>query len=243
MSATGYEPLNTPKPVARDVWLIDGPHIRFYGMPFSTRATVVRLHNGNLWVHSPTHLSAALAEALDALGPVAHLIAPNWIHYAYVHEWQARWPAAVAWAAPGVRARAARRGVPGRFDHDLGQEAPPDWQGEIDQMIVEGSRVHREAVFFHCESRTLILTDLVENFEDRALPWWMRPLTRIVGIHAPDGQMPRDMRLTFRGHEAQLRAAVQRMIAWAPARVILAHGAWFEDDAVARLKRAFRWVL
>ena len=48
---TGYEPLNTLKPVGKDLWLIDGPAIRFYGMPFSTRATVIRLADGGLWVH------------------------------------------------------------------------------------------------------------------------------------------------------------------------------------------------
>lgn len=68
--ATGYEPLNTLKPVADDIWLIDGPAVRFYGMPFPTRATVVRLANGDLWVHSPTELSdglrAAVMERIEA---------------------------------------------------------------------------------------------------------------------------------------------------------------------------------
>jgi len=40
---TGHEPLNTSKEVAGEIWLVDGPAIKFYGMPFSTRATVVRL--------------------------------------------------------------------------------------------------------------------------------------------------------------------------------------------------------
>ena len=62
---TGYEPLNVPKPVADEIWVIDGPAIRFYGMPFSTRATVVRLASGALWVHSPTHLSAGLAAEVE----------------------------------------------------------------------------------------------------------------------------------------------------------------------------------
>ena len=108
---TGYEPLNTLKPVARDIWLIDGPAIRFYGLPFSTRATVVRLENGDLWVHSPTHLTEDLRAELDALGRVRHLVAPNWIHYAHIAHWQAAWPGAVAWAAPGVAERAAKKGM------------------------------------------------------------------------------------------------------------------------------------
>lgn len=240
---TGYEPLNTPKSVDRDIWVIDGPAIRFYGMPFSTRATVIRLRNGDLWVHSPTRLSEPLRAELDALGPVRHLVAPNWIHYAYVGQWQAAWPDAQSWAAPGVAQRSAKKGMALTFDHDLGAAAERPWAGQIDQIIVEGSRVHREAVFFHKASRTLILTDLIENFEPAKQVWWMRPILKIVGISAPDGGMPRDMRATFRNGRPQLRAAVETMIGWAPERVILAHGRWFETGGTAELRRAFGFVL
>jgi hypothetical protein len=240
---TGYEPLDTLKPVAPDIWLIDGPMIRFYGMPFSTRATIVRLNSGVLWVHSPTKLSDALWAELEALGPVAHLIAPNWIHYAYVSEWQAAFPAAVSWAAPGVAKRAESRGMQMRFDHDLGAQADAPWQGQIEQMIVEGSPVHREAVFFHNASKTLILTDLIENFEPAKMAWWMRPIVRLAGIADPDGKMPPDMRASFRAHRDLLRAAVEQMIDWAPERVILAHGRWYQSGGVAELRRAFRFIL
>lgn len=240
--STGYEPLNTPKPVAAKIWIVDGPAIRFYGMPFSTRATIVRLADGGLWVHSPTFLNEELAEALGALGPVHHLVAPNWIHYAYVREWQARFPEALAWAAPGVVNRAESRGMDIRFDHDLGQEAPAAWSGEIDQMIVRGSKIHREAVFFHHASRTLILTDLIENFEPDKIGFWMRLITRIGGIQAPHGRMPPDMRATFRDRDA-LRADLARMIGWAPERVILSHGACIEADAEGALWRAFRGLV
>ncbi|MDU8927466.1 DUF4336 domain-containing protein [Alisedimentitalea sp. MJ-SS2] len=239
--ATGYEPLNTLKPAGPGIWIVDGPAIRFYGMPFSTRATLVRLEGGDLWVHSPTLLTDGLRDEVAKLGPVAHLVAPNWIHYAYVGEWQAAFPEAVAWAAPGVAERAAKAGRELRFDHDLGGEAAATWAGEIEQIIVEGSSVHREAVFFHRASKTLILTDLIENFEAKNLSWWMRIATRLGGIRDPDGQMPRDMRATFRDRAA-LRDAVERMIGWGPERIILAHGRWYENGGVDELKRAFRFL-
>ena len=71
--------------------------------------------------------------------------------------------AVCASAAPGVASRARQRGMELHIDHRLGQDAPEDWAGEIDQMSVEGSSTHREAVFFHRATRTLILTDLIEN--------------------------------------------------------------------------------
>jgi len=240
-NATGYEPLNTLKPVADRIWLIDGPAVRFYGMPFSTRCTVLQLENGDLWVHSPTLMTDALRAELDSLGPVRHLIAPNWIHYTYIDDWRCAYPEAATYAAPGVTARAEKKGLALRFDHDLGSAAEPPWQNQIDQMIVEGSKVHREAVFFHRASATLILTDLIENFETSKLPVWMRPLVWIAGIDDSDGKMPPDMRLTFR--KAPLATSVQRMIAWQPQRLILAHGRWYEQGAVDELRRAFRRIL
>jgi hypothetical protein len=240
---TGYEPLDIPKPVAPDIWIVDGPAVSFYHMPFPTRATIVRLADGGLWVHSPTRLTDDLAARVDALGPVRHLVAPNWIHYVSVGDWQARYPGATSWAAPGVVKRAKSRQVVLRFDAKLGQEPPEAWAGQIDQMIMRGSNLHREAVFLHRPSHTLILTVLIENFEPKKLGGWFGLAARFAGVRDPDGKAPIDMRQSFRGGRAALREDVERMIGWAPERVILAHGRWYERDGTAELKRAFRWAL
>lgn len=239
----GYEPLDVPKLVAPDVWIVDGPNIRFYGIPFPTRMTIIRLADGGLWLHSPTRLSEPLFERIAALGSVKHLVAPNWIHYASLGDWASGCPEAVTWAAPGVSERAASRKVPLRIDHEFGPQTHVPWACEIEWLQVEGSSTHREVVFFHLQTRTLILTDLIENFERDKVPFWLWPMVRMAGNTDPDGKMPRDMALTFRQGRDELRRAVERMIDWAPERVILAHGRWYERDGVAELKRAFRSVL
>lgn len=238
-----YAPLDTPKPVAEGVWIVDGPEVRFYGIPFPTRMTLIRLADGGLWVHSPTALSPALQETVKNLGPVRHLIAPNWIHYTSLGQWSDAFPDATNWAAPGVAKRAEQNGLSLRIDGDLQPGVEPPWATEIAWRLVEGSPVHREAVFFHRTSRTLILTDLIENFERKQVPLWLWLILRLVGNTDPNGKMPRDMAWTFRKGKPALRAAVQEMIAWAPERVVLAHGRWYERDAVAELRRAFRSVL
>ncbi|MCA2014070.1 DUF4336 domain-containing protein [Cereibacter sphaeroides] len=242
-TSPAYAPLNTLKSVAPDVWIVDGPAIRFYGLPFTTRMTVIRLPGGGLWVHSPIAVDEGLMADIDALGPVQCLIAPNWIHYAYVGAWQARYPEARCWAAPGVRERAASRDVAIRIDAVLGDEAPVEWAGVIDQLVVAGSSSHHEAVFFHRATRTLVLTDLIENFERRAVPVWQVPLLFLAGNLDPDGKAPRDMQATFRKGREAARASVERMIGWGPERVILAHGRWYPEKGVEELKRAFRWIL
>lgn len=89
-----------------------------------------------------------------------------------------------------------------------------------------------------------MLTDLIENFEQHKLGSWLqRWLIRLGGVMDPDGSMPRDMRFTFRKRKAELRAAVETMMAWNPERIILSHGRFYERDAVGELRRAFRWLL
>ena len=67
-----YPPLNTLKAVCDDVWVVDGPVIRFgppgLKMPFPTRMTVVRLAGGDLFIHSPTALTPALRAGILDLG-------------------------------------------------------------------------------------------------------------------------------------------------------------------------------
>lgn len=239
--ATGYEPLYTLKSIAPNVWIADGGWIRFYGLPFPTRMTVIRLTNGDIWVHSPIADKEGLSESVTALGSVRHLIAPNWIHYAWVPSWQLRFQEALTWASPGVVKRAASKGMQLHFDRELGNDSPIEWATEIDQRLAD-SGYHREVIFLHRASRTLVLTDLIENFERDKMPWWTKPLLRLGGVCDPNGQMPRDMAASFRRHPQHLRDLVDTMIAWHPERVILAHGRWYPVNGTAELSRAFRWL-
>lgn len=240
---TGYEPLDTLKPVATGLWLIDGPAVHARGFPFSTRATVVRLGNGDLWIHSPTRLTDALRTELKAIGPVRHLIAPNQAHHAFVSDWQTAYPEATFWAAPEVAARAAKTGT----EIPPGQPLQPDraetpWEGQLRQLIVRGSERHREAVFFHDATRTLILTDLIAAFETAKLPTHCRPLVWLTGVDHPDGRMPPRIRRTFRDKDA-MAEDIETLLAWGPRRIILAHGHWYDANGTAELERAFRKLL
>ena len=236
-----YAPLNTLKPFAPDLWIVDGPEIamRFplgLHFPFPTRMTVVRLPSGVLWVHSPIAWNDALGEAVAALGPVRHLVAPNTLHYSYLPDWHRRFPEARTYGVPGLQAH-----LPG-LDALLGDSPPAEWEEAFDQVLVPGSTL-TEVDFFHRPSRTLILTDLIENFEPRRIrnPL-LRWVVRLAGPIDPDGKAPIDMQWSFRGHRKQLHAAVDRMRAWQPERIVLAHGRCYDRDGAAELRRAFRWV-
>jgi hypothetical protein len=200
-----YQPLNTLKPLDENIWLVDGSEniISEFGIkiPFSTRMVIVRLGNGDLFLWSPIAINENLKAEIDRLGIVKHLISPNKIHYAFIATWKAAYPDAIAWASPGVGAGAKSQKIDVHFDADLKDVSEPDWADEIDQMIFRGGRFMEEIVFFHKSSRTLILADLIENFESDKVPPRWRVLFNLSGAVDPDGKMPIDLRLTYIGHK------------------------------------------
>ena len=238
-----YEPLNHLKPVADNLWIVDGPEVRmrYFGLrlPFTTRMTIIRLPDERLWIHSPTEPTEDLRREIESLGPVGFLVSPNRLHTTWLSAWRRLYPDA---ATAAVAAEPAWRGSLLDVAIDLAGPGPFSWSDTIAQILVPGG-MFSEAVFFHEPSRTLILTDLIENFErDRITCLWLRLLLRITGPLHPHGTAPPDMRLTFRRHRPALRAGVARMRSWAPERIIFAHGKWYPANAASELERAFRWA-
>ena len=58
------------KQVCSNLWLADGDTVSFFTLPYSTRMTIIRLRNRDLWVHSSVRLTADLRTQVNALGNV-----------------------------------------------------------------------------------------------------------------------------------------------------------------------------
>lgn len=69
------------------LWVVEGEIVKFFGAPYPTRSTIVRLECGDLWVWSPVKLSAVLRTEVNRLGRVRHLVSPNKLHHLYLAEW------------------------------------------------------------------------------------------------------------------------------------------------------------
>jgi Domain of unknown function (DUF4336) len=237
------KPLDVPKEVAPDVWIVDGAPVRAMGLPLPVRMTVLRLGGGDLLLHSPTRYDDRLRRALERLGRVRHLMASNSGHWMFLPDWQRRCPDALTWAAPGLRERRPVKKAGLRVDHDLGPAPPADWAGDIEQVIVPGGFGFAEVAFFHRASRTLVLTDLVLNLEPAKLPALARPLLRLTGTTAPNGRAPVYLRWVIGMKRKEAARAAAQLVAWDPERVIFAHGRWFERDGAAALRRSLAWLL
>lgn len=233
---TCYPPLDTPKPFADDLWIVDSAMRP--GLP--VRMTVIRLPDGALLLHSPTRYDPALQRALAAIGPITHIVAPSMVHWMFAKPWQDAVPGATVWAAPGLGERGQVRRSGLRIDRTLDDTAPAEWGGAIELAVVRGAGGFSEVVMLHRPSLTLMMTDLMQNFEPRKLPWVLQPIARLLGNTAPDSRAPAHLRAVV-GFTPN-RAAARRVVGWGARRVVVGHGLPIERDAAAVVTRSLAWL-
>ena len=219
--------------LASDLWVTERPQ-RFFGIEMGTRMSVVRLADG-LFVHSPVHLDNDTRRALDALGPVRAVVAPNRYHHLYVGEYFTAYPEARIYAAPGLPEK--RNDL--SFHGALTDEAPVLWAGQIDQLVFRALPVLNDVLFSHRRSRTLIVTDLVFNLlhTDSFAARLVFSLDGAYGRFGPS----RLWRLLTRDRAAA-RAAVDRILSWDFDRVVMAHGDVLETGGHEAFRQGFAWL-
>jgi hypothetical protein len=219
------------------LYFADGPSVSFFGFPYPTRMAVARFTDGSVWVWSPIALSPEIERAVDALGPVRHVVSPNKIHHLFLSAWAERWPDARVYASPGLAARKPEI----HFDAELGDEAEAAWSEEIDQVIFRGSFAMEEVVFFHRPSRTAILCDLIQRHDPAKMRGWKGMAMRIDGLVGDRGSTPREWRASFL-KRGPARAARERVLAWVPEQLLIAHGVCVQSDATAIIADALAWI-
>ena len=238
----GEAPLDIPEPIAEDVFIVNSVMQRPFGLALPVRMTILRLPGGDLLLHSPTRLAPGLRDAIEGLGRVRHLVAPNSVHWLFLRQWQQVYLEAETWAAPGLRQRRQVRRSGVRLDHDLSETTPSGWEG-LQLVVVPGAMGFREVALFHTPSRTLVLTDLVLDLPMGQAPMLLRPVARMLGVVGSDGKPPVYVRWIIRRRKDEAVQAVERLLALGPERVVFAHGSWFRRDAPAALRHALRWLL
>ena len=201
--------------------------VRFYGVRIQTRMTVVQLSGSRLFLHSPVPLDAPLRRDLDSLGEVAFVVSPNKIHHLSIGEYIDAYPRARVFASPGLSERRADLA----FDGILGDQPDPGWVAELDQAEVRGNVFFAEIVFLHRASRTLIVTDLVENLDSETTSVFGRSLARLFGVGSEPVASPEHRLYTT--DVAAAAASLERIRSWDFERIILSHGTLIESDGRA----------
>lgn len=219
------------------LFVADGGTVPFLGFPYPTRMAIARLADGGLWVWSPIALSPELERAVDALGPVRHVVSPNKLHHLFLDAWAERWPDARFHAPPGL----ARRKPALRFDAELGDTPHPGWAEDLDQQVVRGSFWLEEVLFFHRPSRTAIVCDLVQRMDPARLTRLQAGFLRLNGLVGEAGSTPLEWRASFL-RRRPAREARAKLLAWKPEQLVIAHGFCARTGADRILERALAWI-
>lgn len=219
--------------LANNLWAQSAPQ-SFFGLHLGTRMTVVRLRDGSLLVHSPIAPTPSLKAEVDAMGPVRHIVAPSQAHHLYAGEWQDAYPGALLHAAVGL----AKRRKDLAIDRELKGDTHPEWESDLATVFLDGTLLN-ETVFFHPQSRSLIVADVIENFETSP-HWPTRLYLKLGGIHGKPG-LSRGLRPIFRDKK-RARRSIDEMLSWDFDRIVLAHGDIIETGGREALRDAYTWL-
>lgn len=223
--------------IGDEIWVAEGS-FRVLGLRWldiGTRMTVIRLPDGGLLLHSPIEADAATRAAVDALGPVRCIVAPNDVHHLFAGPWKTAYPQARLLGAPGLPKK--RRDL--AFDAILGDEPDACYAGAIEQVLLRGAPYMNEIAFLHVASRTLLLTDLAFH-PTPASSAGVRRWTSLTRVR--DGFGPNALVRFFIRDRSAMRASIDRVLAWDFDRVTVTHGEVLEHGGRAALEKAYAWL-
>jgi len=220
--------------ITDNLWVARSPQ-KFMGIPIGTRMTVVKLGEGKLFLHSPIPLSPEIREELSREGEPCAIVSPNRYHHLHVGPYFSAYPGARVYAAPGLQKK--RKDL--AFHGVLGENPEKEWEGVIEQTFLQGIPMLNEVVFFHKDSRTLLVTDLVFNYPPTG-GFWIRLYRKLEGC---DGRfvVARLIKLLVRDRKA-LKRSCDRILQWDFDRIIVTHGEVLESGGKGAFRAAVQWL-
>lgn len=221
--------------VGPGIFTVSAP-LSLAGARFGTRMTIVRVGGDGLLLIAPVAIDDALAAAIDALGTVRGLIAPNAFHHLYLLAAAERYPDAVCFLAKGVEKKLSMRP---RGARDLIAMPDPLWVDDLEQAVLGGAPLTNEVIFFHPASKTVILTDLCFNF-DPPPGGWTGLILRLAGGYGKLA-VSRLMRVGMKDR-SKVRATMDRILDWDFDKIVVAHGHNILADGRERFREATRDV-
>jgi hypothetical protein len=221
-------------PFGRGVWLDTAP-VRIVGMRLTSTMAVLDLGAGNLLLYSPLEPTPERRAAVEALGTVAHLYAPNTFHHLWIGAWAEAFPAAKLHAPAGLSKK--RRDL--RMDRTHGSAPEPAFEGVVDEYKIEGFWLE-ETVLLHRPTATLVVADLVHNI-GRPPGAWTGIYTRMMGFYDRVA-LSRVIRWTAFPDRKAARRSVDEVLAQPFERMVVGHGTPIEAGAREALAAAYTWL-
>lgn len=213
------------------IWIKEYP-IRYAGVRFNSRMTIVRLTHGGLLIHSPCEIDGDTRTAIEHIGQVKFIVAPGSYHYFHVASVQKAFPEAETLICPEIE-----RKVPEiKFDWFLGDRPDERLEGDFEQVLVRGNKYIWEVALFHKATRTLILVDLIENVGDETegVNWTLKLWWKLVFRMWNNPKPAPEYQLGWKDKQAASKS-LERILSWDFERIIISHGDLIEKMQVTSL--------
>jgi hypothetical protein len=219
---------------AEGVWLDTDP-VSFLGLRLTATMAVIRLRDESLLLYSPVAMTPERRAAVEALGQVAHLYAPNLYHHLWIGEWSGAFPSARLHAPAGLEKKCPNL----RIDRAHGTGAEPAFAGLLDELAIDGFRL-RESALFYRPARTLLVADLVHNI-GRPQHFWTALYTRTMGFYDRVA-LSRMIRSAAFSDRAAARRSLGEVLASPFDRIVVGHGTPVVVGAREALAASYTWL-
>lgn len=223
--------------IDNNLWVAEQP-FKYWGIDVGTRMSVIRLKS-ELIIISPIKPNEEIIHQLNNIGQVAYIIAPNLYHHLFISEFQAIYTSAKLIIPKGLNIK-----LPNLDFAHLLNDNEGSIENQIDYLLIDGFKVLdrfgastlNEYVFFHKDSRTLILTDTAFHF-DGNFTFKTQLAARLLGIY---GKLAPSFLEKLASKETQkVKQSLQKVFEWDFDRVIMAHGSIVETGAKLKLKQGY----
>ncbi|MEH6576627.1 MAG: DUF4336 domain-containing protein [Amphritea sp.] len=216
------------KAVGENLWVHEDT-MSMAGTRLRLRMTIVKLENGCLWVHSPTRISPQLKEKTEKLGKVSFIVAASNGHNIWLPEWQEAFPDAVLYVSSGIPKKLKLTNYTVLAETDEGL-----WQEDLAREYMPGVPFFNESVFLHKKTKSLIVTDLIQNHSDKRPSGFAGFVTKYIiePIGFKGMCLAPPLKLGFMiKNKPEFSVFINRILEWDFDRIIVTHGDIIESDA------------
>lgn len=228
--------------IADRLWAAEQP-LRFLGLPIFSRMTVMALPNQDLIIISPITPTPELTQALDRIGTVRYIIAPNLYHHLFAQDFANHYPEAEFWAVAGILEKR-----PDLKPDKLLTESTGEIGSDVLYLNFPAFRVwdltgnmpFNEYLFLHRPSKTLVITDAAFHFGAES-DGVIQLLAKALGMY---GKLQPSLleRFALRDRDSAL-ATLQETLTWDFDRVVMAHGSIIHTQGKDRWRASCEWYL
>lgn len=219
---------------ADSVWLASEP-VSIVGMKLTSTMTAVALPGSRVLLYSPVPMTKERRAAVEAIGTVAHVYAPNTFHHMWAGEWANAFPDACVHGPVALRKKRPDLRMDRAHDRDpLGELG-----GTFDEIHIDGFRLD-ESVLVHRPTKTLLVADLVHNV-GRPDHWWAVVYSKAMGFYDRVA-ISRVLRWAAFDDRAAARQSLERLCSYDFDRLVVGHGTPVEGSARQAVRGALEWL-